>query len=275
MEQLQKRGYTKEEISAITGISLADHQFRDRAIARLNHWGYEVDYPRYLRGGVPNILITRIPTTADERLMELMYRVYGLDIQVETEDFAIFLDALMMYEGVGIPWRKREMEIKSQYSRKVSAQRMSRWARKLIEGDFMTKQPKQDGTWWKTYYDGGEKRQVKVPDDEIEVAEQFAQRKIELAAASNFSNEGWSNAHKTLWAEYQCCYYQVGILALNGFKDEEIAMILSWVEEIVERVMQKQQPEPTAAEESKPRTVMQAIHEVMASSTSADGSFVF
>ena len=114
-----------------------------------------------------------------------------------------------------------------------------------------------------------------MPDDEIEAAEQFAQRKIELAAAANFSNEGWSNAHKTLWAEYQCCYYQVGILALNGFKDEEIALILSWVEEIVERVMQKQQVEPAAVEDSKSRSVMQAIHEVMASSTSADGSFVF
>ena len=271
MEQLQKRGYTKEEISAFTGISLTDHQFRDRAIARLNHWGYEVDYPRYLRRGVPSIIITRIPTTADERLVELMYRVYGLDIQVEAEDFAIFLDALMMYDGKGMPWLKREMEIKSVYNRKVSAQRMSRWARKLIEGNFMTKQPKQDGTWWKTYIDDGEKRQVKVPDDEIEVAEQYAQRKIELAAETDFSNAGWSYAYKTLWEEYQCCYYQVGNLVLNGFKEEEIALILSWVEEIVQRVMQKQQTEPAVAEDSKAKTVLQRILEVVAGCTSPDG----
>ena len=96
MIRLEKRAYSREEISEITGIPRvyqsgnANGNFISRVRERLENWHYSVETPR---GGA--VIITGQPETALNRLHEIMMRKLDFDVQVRPRDFACFMHFMM------------------------------------------------------------------------------------------------------------------------------------------------------------------------------------
>ena len=77
MEQLEKRFYPREELAEIAGLDIHGHNFSAQMKSYLERWGYGYEFvPR------KGFLITKIPETAEEKLVELLRRVFHVDTQI-------------------------------------------------------------------------------------------------------------------------------------------------------------------------------------------------
>ena len=88
MEQLEKRFYPREELAEIAGLDIHGHNFSAQMKSYLERWGYGYEFvPR------KGFLITKIPETAEEKLVELLRRVFHVDTQIDTYAFSCFVFA--------------------------------------------------------------------------------------------------------------------------------------------------------------------------------------
>ena len=254
MEQLEIRAYERQEISVITGIPMVyesgnpNHDFIGRVRDRLEKWGYSCETPR---GGA--VIITHKPETAEDRLKEIMFRLFGLDIQTGTNGemdngatvFACFLH-FMMTEQIAqtMPWGERYAWLEENYGVKVAYPCLNHWAKRLLENEIMDKSTgKSDAMWWMTYYIDGEKHREPVDENDPDL---LAYKKRHDQIYSNKlrkTKDDWKSAYastkKEMWQEYKCCYYQCKCLQVNGIISSEIETVLELVEEIVESHIDK------------------------------------
>ena len=160
MEQLEVRAYERQEIAEIMGLKTSSHNFLRDVKIRLDAWGYDYETPW---GGA--VIITRKPETAKERLAEIMIRLFNLDIQINTLDFACYLDFMLNEpDAKTMPWTLRHEKIMEDYGMDISEITLRRWTNRLIECGVMFKSPfAQDAEWWMTTITLGEKDQDPVP----------------------------------------------------------------------------------------------------------------
>ena len=86
MEQLELRFYTRQEIADALSVNIKDsNHFKRNVEAKLRHWGYGYEYSR------SGVQITRRPETAEERLAEILYRHYEINVQTNPTAFACFM----------------------------------------------------------------------------------------------------------------------------------------------------------------------------------------
>ena len=86
IQKLEKRFYPRMEIAEIMELSTRDKNFADKVKTRLKNWGYKYIYIK--RRGVE---ITGIPSTAEEKVQELLIRKLNLDSQTNLKAFAIMM----------------------------------------------------------------------------------------------------------------------------------------------------------------------------------------
>ena len=166
MQQLELRAYTRDEISAITGIPLvyasgkSNSNFIGRVQERLKNWHYECETPH---GGA--VIITKQPTTALDRLHEIMMRKLDFDKQVSPREFAAFMHFMMTVpNAMCMPVEERLSIINQRYKPVcLSKSTLERWVNSLEECEAMLtdgtvrwKTAKVDDRLSRTLPDGGE-----------------------------------------------------------------------------------------------------------------------
>ena len=135
IQKLEKRFYPRMEIAEIMELSTRDKNFADKVKTRLKNWGYKYIYIK--RRGVE---ITGIPSTAEEKVQELLIRKLNLDSQTNLKAFAIMMYLLASdYEFATSPWLTRENIIWKEYGIEISESAMRNWAKKLAKEDILTK----------------------------------------------------------------------------------------------------------------------------------------
>ena len=236
MKQLEIRAYERQEIADIMGLKINSHNFLRDVRIRLDAWGYDYETPRG-----SSIIITRKPETAKERLAEIMMRLFNLDIQIDTLDFACYLDFMLNEpHAKTMPWKLRHEKIMEEYGMDILEITLRRWTNRLEECGVIFKSPfMQDAEWWMTTITFGIKDQKPVPDELQHLIPEYFQRQKELYEAALEAKDGniyaaWKAAHKQLWKEYECCFYRCKRFEINGISTEEIDNIVALVTEIIE-----------------------------------------
>lgn len=217
MKQLECRFYTLYELSQEIRRVRNKH-FAENAKNDLTKWGYEWEWLN--RRGV---LITKQPETPQARLAEIMNRKFGLDIQIDTHDFACFLYLLLTdAEFMAMPWRTRMFVLKDEFGLKTTKRRLSGWASRLFKADVLHKSL-LDRTYWCTYYVDGFKVQEPVAADDELLAKYMKRQSEALSEYRQMGaakSEAWSGMRKQLWSEFECCYYSCAAYELNMIADE-------------------------------------------------------
>lgn len=224
MQQLEKRFYERSEIAEILDIDAKSQNFKRSARNKLTNWGYS--FSEVKKG----FRITRAPETAQERLSELMIRIFDIDVQVDVYAFACFINLFSCYEEFStMPWDERVKDMKKLCNVDIAASTLKKWYQKLDKLNLVSRD-KTDKAYWQTSRVDGVKLRRMVDGNEHldkEMKEYFAHRKelitnhISSALASGEKNykkitaEAWEEAQKILWSTYQCCYYSCGKISLN------------------------------------------------------------
>lgn len=190
---------------------------------KLDKWGY--GYTDWTRNGVR---ITYIPTTAAERLAEIMIREYGLDVQIDCVSFAIFVTAFNDIDGFdSMPWGERAKELREKYGVDVSDRTLRSWCSRLISSNIVFKE--RIYTCWKTEIIDGEKRRTQVDREETS---QYYDRRSELVQKYTMENllagmgkeearkNAWKTAYCALWDEFHCCYYYCKSFLFSSFSNK-------------------------------------------------------
>ena len=235
MQQLEQRFYSRQEIATELNLNINDNKhFKRNAENKLINWGYSFESsPR------KGILITRIPTTANEKLSEILIREYDLDIQIDTYAFACFITAFQDVENFSaMPWTERADILKEFYAVDVTDRTLKSWANKLFKTGTFAKSDEK--VFWSTTINAyGQKiRQwIDEESDEHEEMLKYFNRRKQLV--SNYMSEGksrseaWTEANKTVWCEYGCCYYSCKTIMPGAFdKTNHLQEIYEYVREI-------------------------------------------
>ena len=212
MLQIEKRFYNLDELAEITGINRKSKNFKRDVENILGNWGYGHQWINR-RGAT----ITYIPTTAEERLQELLVRQYHIDIQVNMFDFACFIYAIENLKGFdSMPWNERETYFLKTYGKRIDERILRKWCSTLLKQKVMLKTPK--ATNWKTEIYGDKKYRSPASEEEVkkfnkrrsELLELWAQELQEEDPAltdENAIKKAWDHVYSDLWAEFHCCYY--------------------------------------------------------------------
>lgn len=229
MEQLEIKTYSRAEIGALLGFNPKDAKhFKRNVSSMLAKWGYDFKFNRN------EIEIIKKPTTAEDRLKELFYRVYDLSALTDIEEITCFLYLLLTYEDFNtMPWQEREKEMKDIFNLDVSAQRMRRWYKQLTEKNLISKN-KNDFAYWMTFYfDGKKTRKIlfynELPQDTKIIDYYYERRKEYLNNC-----ETYTEAMKELWDETHLVIYKCYSTELNRIA-EEAELLFSLIEEVIER----------------------------------------
>ena len=138
MEQLELRFYTRQEIADVLSVNINDsNHFKRNIEAKLQRWGYGYDYSR------SGVQITSRPETEEERLAEILYRHYNIDVQTNPTAFACLLHALSEIENFdSMPWEERANVLFREYRVDVCDRTLRNWASKLFSLEILHKNGK-------------------------------------------------------------------------------------------------------------------------------------
>lgn len=226
MKQLELRSYPRAEISEILSVNLSDSKhFKRNVENKLSKWGYGFDYT------TQEVTILRKPETAKERLAEIVYRCFGMDIQVDALQFACFIAAFTDIEGFDqMPWEERSARYFKEYGVCVDARTLRNWCSRLIELRIIDKSVK--GVSWKTTIEKGRKsRKPTEPEDQEEIQAYYQRRatinaELYQEALSKgdpprvAKEKAWADTYKALWEEFHCCYYYCKCFTLNALSED-------------------------------------------------------
>ena len=230
MESLEMRFYSNTELAEIAGLDAHSRNFAEMVRRRLTNWGYEyVHQPR--RG----YIITKVPTTPEERLIEILRRFVGIDSQVVPLQFACFLSAFALIPGFeGMPWEARKAMIDGYFAMNSEVRVMQNWVRKLIECDMMFA-TKDNCYLWHTYEENGYKIREKA-DPESEEYKEYCEERTrylnDLSRSGCSSSKVWGRMVKTLYNQYGV-YYYCKALNFNGFLNDKLHVIVELAQEII------------------------------------------
>ena len=253
MKQLELRTYPRAEIAEVLSVNLKDSKhFKRNVENKLSKWGYGYRYT------TPAVEIVSKPEAPEERLSEILYRGYGIDVQIQAVQFACFIAAFTDIEGFSSsPWEKREIDYYNYYGYLVVERTMRNWCHQLIERGVIAKFG--GSTKWRTYYADGIKIREPIEDiDEVEMESYFERRidifneKYVLQIESGKQQKearaaAWKDTYKELWSEFHCCFYYCKCFVLSSFSYNDVDV---W--EIYELAREIAAPATTRKEASAP-----------------------
>ncbi|MBQ1632946.1 MAG: hypothetical protein II049_09015, partial [Clostridia bacterium] len=217
------------------------------------------------------IRILSKPEKPQERLAEIVYRCFGVDIQVDAVQFAYFLSAFTDIDGFeAMPWAERELVCRNHYGTSAVEKTLRNWCHQLLEKQIITKCV--ESAAWKTTIVGKKKMRERILPDNREVVWDYYNRRSEIFAeeykeilplalsrgetSQKARNEAWSATYKRLWQEFDCCYYYCKCFVLGAFTDqytEELWEVYELSQQLAaeasERVEASRNKPPTTKEE--------------------------
>ena len=229
--QLELRPYSRQEIADVLGVDINDSKhFKRNVINTLTKWGYDFEYSKNW------INIKRKPTSAPEKLSEIMIRLYDLDVQLDTYAFSCFFYLLVLSpEFASMPWAERSEMIMREFGIEVSERTLRTWGNKLINAGTFVKDNEKRSRWVTGYYMGEKYRLLASSDSHIEEqVNRYTQEMSELLR----KDKTWSEIFSTLWNKYHFCVYYAKGLTLSAWDNnadyDTINYILGLVNEIAE-----------------------------------------
>ncbi len=230
MQQLELREYPRAEIAEILSVDLHDSShFAEKVRNKLTKWGYQFEYSRRA------VIITAKPQTPKDRLSEIVYRSFGMDIQVDAVQIGCFLAAFTDIEGFDtMPWDERAEVFYQRYGVWVEARTMRGWCHHLIQKGIIAVFG-ESAAWRTTIVDNKKYRERLLPGEPNELWDYYERRKEIFAEEYNASlpgalyrgeppvaarAEAWSETYKRLWKEFGCCYYYCKCFALSAFSED-------------------------------------------------------
>jgi len=239
MKQLKLGTYTREEIANILGVNINDtNHFKRNVENKLIKWGYSFKYSR------KEVTITRIPTTADEKLAEILIREYNLDIRIDTNAFAAFFYSIVVFpEFSSMPWEERAEFLKDEFGVCVSDRTLKSWCSRLLQTSTVVKDDSNKTRWITGYYQGEKYRELVDGDKELEkLADDYRKSMKELLDKYKTieNKEKWALVRKELWNKYQCCIYYCKSIAATAFDNTESLETLQEMVELVNEIAERE-----------------------------------
>lgn len=216
MQQIEVRNYSRTEMAELLKVEITDTHFSRKVQSILTKWGYSFVYSRKA------IQITAAPSTAQERLNELLIREFDLDIRIDIGKFATFVYLLMDEEFSSMPFGERANVMKQDYNIEVSEITLKRWYKKLVDYN-VVETNRLRKTYWVSMYVDGQKTRMKVDeDDEGKIKYENRRRKIAEQNIKDGMNkaDAYSSANLICWKEFECCYYSCNTIILNAFNQQ-------------------------------------------------------
>lgn len=216
MQQIEVRNYSRTEMAELLKVEITDSHFSRKVQSILTKWGYSFVYSRKV------IQITAAPSTAQERLNELLIREFDLDIRIDIGKFATFVYLLMDEEFSSMPFGERANVMKQDYNIEVSEITLKRWYKKLVDYN-VVETDRLRKTYWVSMYVDGQKTRMKVDeDDEGKIKYENHRRKLAEKNIKDGMNkaDAYSSANLTCWKEFKCCYYSCNTIILNAFNQQ-------------------------------------------------------
>ena len=228
MKQLELRSYPRAEIAEVLSVNINDSKHFARNIrAKLDKWGYGYEYGRQ------SVQIISKPETPAERLAELLYRGYGIDVQIHPLHFACFIAAFTDIDGFdSMPWAERVDVYYKKYGVSADQRTLRNWCSQLIQRGVISKYG--DGTAWKTEIINGRKLRLPIDEEDDEERRKYYSRRKEIFAVfyadelkqglnpKEAKAQAWSDTYNQLWAEFRCCYYYCKTFTVNAFDEENV-----------------------------------------------------
>lgn len=235
MKQLELRTYSRQEIADILNVNIKDsNHFKRNVENKLNNWGYSYKYSSR------QFEILRAPTTADERLSEIMQRAYGMDIRIDTISFAAFIYSLVVFpEFLIMPWEERSKWLKEEFDVTVSDRTLRSWMSKFINAGFIVKDESFRMRWVTGYEKGVKYREAIDGDPRMEeFADRYQKDKDRLLKAYSHlsSKERWQKVTKDMWDKYHCCIYYCTGFQFSAWNNELDSNTLQEVIELVNEI---------------------------------------
>ena len=232
--QLELRPYSRQEMADVLGVDINDSKhFKRNVINTLTKWGYDFEYSR------KEIRIKRKPTSAPEKLSEIMIRLYDLDVQLDTYAFSCFFYLLIVSpEFAAMPWEERSHVIMREFGIEVSDRTLKSWGKKLTDAGTFVKDTTTRLRWVTGYYNGEKYRMLVDGDKHLEEqVSKYTKELSELLKKNDMDNaERWSNALAKLWNKYHFCVYYAKGFTLSAWdkysNSDMIDYILGLVSEI-------------------------------------------
>lgn len=221
-EKLELRFYPREELAKIAGLDAKGHNFSAQMKRSLDLWGYEYEFkPRH------GFTITRVPTTPEERLIEILRRDIGIDTQINPLQFSCFMSACVAVpDFLEMPWRKRETMIREYFDVIVTDRTMLNWRNKLEASNYLYISI-AERTLWHTIVRDGRKVQEKA-DPESEEYKNYSKLRSGILAGYEAmgipSRSVWGDMVHQLYKDHGVYYYCKKI-EFNGFKLKELDYI--------------------------------------------------
>lgn len=216
MQQIEVRNYSRKEMAELLKVEITDSHFSRKVQSILTKWGYSFVYSKKA------IQITAAPSTAQERLNELLIREFNLDIQIDIGKFATFVYLLMDEEFSSMPFGERANVMQQDYNIEVSEITLKRWYKKLVDYN-VVETDRLRKTYWVSMYVDGQKTRMKVDeDDEGKIKYENRKRKLAEKNIKDGMNkaDAYSSANLTCWKEFKCCYYSCNTIILNAFNQQ-------------------------------------------------------
>lgn len=216
MQQIEVRNYSRKEMAELLKVEITDSHFSRKVQSILTKWGYSFVYSKKA------IQITAAPSTAQERLNELLIREFNLDIQIDIGKFATFVYLLMDEEFSSMPFGERANVMMQDYNIEVSEITLKRWYKKLVDYN-VVETDRLRKTYWVSMYVDGQKTRMKVDeDDEGKIKYENRRRKLAEKNIKDGMNKAnaYSSANLTCWKEFKCCYYSCNTIILNAFNQQ-------------------------------------------------------
>ena len=229
-ERLELRFYPREELAAIAGLDVKGHNFSAQMKRSLDLWGYEYEFkPRH------GFTITRVPTTPEEQLIEILRRELHIDTQVNPLHFASFMSAFVLIPTFfSMPWPNREKLMKEYYDVTVTDRTMMNWRDKLGQCGYLY-YSRENRNLWHTFVQDG--RKVREPADP-ESEEYKTYCKLRSGILNGYEAMGiparsvWGDMVYQLYKEHGVYYYCKSI-EFNGIKWKELDYIHDLTLEII------------------------------------------
>lgn len=231
-ERLETRFYPREELAGIAGLDAKAHNFSADMKTRLKNWGYDYEFkPR------KGYLITRVPTTPEERLVEYLRRDVHIDTQINVLHFACFMSAFVLIPHFfSMPWPEREALLLKYYDVEITDRTMMSWLNKLGESGYLYSS-RSSRNLWHTYTLNGSKVREIADREGPEYKHYCRERSAILNGYAKLGIQArsiWGEMVHQLYNEHGVYYYCKSI-EFNGFKIADLDAIYDLTEEIIRK----------------------------------------
>jgi hypothetical protein len=220
--RLELRFYPREELATIAGLDAKGHNFSAQMKRSLDLWGYEYEFkPRH------GFTITRVPTTPEERLIEILRRDVHIDTQVDPLQFSCFMSAFILIpDFFSMPWSERETMLREYFDVTITDRTMMNWRNKLGQSEYLYG-GQAERNLWHTFVQDGKKMREKADPESPEYKQYCALRSgilAEYAKMGISARSIWGDMVHQLYHEHGVYYYCKSI-EFNGIKWKELDYI--------------------------------------------------